>query len=145
MEALLSASGRTFLRVFAASLVVYSTGLLDAPSLSRLVLVGVAALLGSLAAAVASLQQYIPQLTFTEWVGVTYGKYLDAFTHGFLAALLVAVVGILGAPDLHTARALGAAAVVGAVNAGVRAVQALFTAAEQPLPGFGVPNPPPRG
>lgn len=140
---MLDSAGKTFLRTFAAALVVYSAGVLAAPNLNRLAALGVAALLAAISAGVKAVVVYIPEVSFVHWVGVGYGRFLDAFAHGALASLAVTLIGILGAPDLSTAHSLAVAGIVGAVNAGFRAIQAMITPGETPIPVFGLPTPRP--
>lgn len=138
MKSLLEQAGRTFLVTFASALVAFSFGISAAPNLNRITDVGVSALLASIAAAITAVQVYVPQITFTNLVGKEYGRFLDAFTRGFVGTLLVTLIGILGSPDLHTARAVAVAGIVGALNAGGRAVVALFTPGETPVPKLGL-------
>jgi hypothetical protein len=106
MTALLSAAGRSFLRAFFAALLVLSVGVLAAPDLNEMYLFGVAAIVGALAAGVRALTAYAPRLSLVSYLGHPYGDWADSFLHAFVSTLLVTIIGILGAPDLHTARAL---------------------------------------
>lgn len=142
MVQLLSAAGRAFLRAFAASLLVLGVGVLAAPDLNRAKLLGVAALLGAVAAGIRALQGYVPSLSVAAYLGHPYGDWADSFLHGFLTSLLVTLPGAFGAPDLHTARALAVGAIVGAFNAGMRALQGVLTVGEHPAPAVGVSPPP---
>jgi hypothetical protein len=142
MTALLSAAGRSFLRAFFAALLVLSVGVLAAPDLNEMYLFGVAAIVGALAAGVRALTAYAPRLSLVSYLGHPYGDWADSFLHAFVSTLLVTIIGILGAPDLHTARALAVAGIVGAFNAGVRALQGLLTTNEHPSPATGVADPP---
>lgn len=141
MTSLASAAGRSFLRAFFAALVVLSIGVFDAPNLNRIYALGVAALLGAFAAGLRALTAYVPKLSLVALLGHPYGDWADSFLHGFLAALIVTLIGILGAPDLHTARSLAVAGIIGALNAGVRALQGLGTVGEVPFRTFGIPLP----
>lgn len=132
MKELLSAAGRAFLRAFGASVIVYAAGVLAAPNLDRAYALGVAALVASLAAGLRALQAYVPQLTLTHYLGVPFGPWADSFLHGFLGSLLVTWIAILGAPDLSLSRSVAVAAVVGALAAGIRALQGALTAGEAP-------------
>jgi hypothetical protein len=140
MRSLLSAAGRAFVRAFLAALIVYAYGVLAAPSLSRIYLVGVSALLGSFAAGIRALQQFVPQLTLAHWLGKPYGDWADSFLQGVLGSLFVTLPGVLGAPDLNTAKALLVSAVTGAFTAGIRALQGFFTKGESPKPASGIPE-----
>jgi hypothetical protein len=141
VTALLSAAGRAFLRAFLASILVLSVGVFAAPDLNRMRLLGVAALLGSLVAGIRAVQAYRPKFSLVAYLGHPFGDWADSFLHAFVAALLTMTIGILGAPDLHTARAFAVAGILGAFNAGVRALQGFLTANEHPSPGIGVAEP----
>jgi len=52
-------------------------------------------------------------------------KVALSFARAFLATFLVGAVGLAQSPDFSSARAAGIALVVGAVTAGIRAVQAI--------------------
>lgn len=136
---LLSAAGRAFIGAFAVSALALSTGILAAPNLSQAYALGVAALFASVAAGVKALQQFVPQLSFGNYLAQPLGAYLDAFLQAGLGAFLVSLVGVLNAPDLATAKSLALGALVGALMAGFRALQGLVTPGEQPAPskGFG--------
>lgn len=137
MKKLLSAAGRAFIGSFLVSALALSTGILAAPNLNQAFALGVAALFASVAAGVKALQQFVPQLSFGAFVPQPFGAYLDAFLQAGLGAFLVSIVGVLNAPDLATAKSLGLAAVVGALMAGFRALQGLFTPGEHPAPNRG--------
>lgn len=51
-------------------------------------------------------------------------KLLLSFARAFVAALVVGLAGVAAVPDLSAAKALVVAAVVAAITAGLRAVQA---------------------
>lgn len=137
MKNVLSAAGRAFIGAFAVSALALSTGVLAAPNLNQAFALGVAALFASVAAGVKALQVFVPQLSFGAFVRQPIGAYLDAFLQAALGAFLVSLIGILNAPDLSTAKSLVTAAVVGALMAGFRALQGLFTPGEHPLPDRG--------
>lgn len=144
MHTLLSNAGRAFLRVFVAALIVYAYGVLAAPTLHDALMVGFAALLGAVAAGIRALQTYVPQLTVARYIGAPYGDILDSFLQGLLGALVVSIPNALGAPDLHTARMLFVAAIIGALTAGLRAVQGFLTKGQRPAPAAGLAEPPPQ-
>src|SRR5574342_859374 len=123
---ILSAAGRAFIGAFAVSVVALSTGILAAPNLSEAKALAVAALFASVAAGVKALQEFVPALRFGSYVPQPYGAYLDAFVQAGLGAFLVSFVGVLAAPNLAEAKALGVAAVVGALMSGFRALQGLL-------------------
>lgn len=142
MKNLLSAAGRAFLRVFLAALLVYAVGISHAKNLNEVVALGVAALLASLAAGLRAVQAYVPALTFSKWLPMPYGAIADSFVHGFLAAFIVSLAKWLDAPQLSAWHAAIVGAIVGAITAGVRAVQAVATYDEPPGRLRGIPNPP---
>jgi hypothetical protein len=131
---LLSSAGRAFIGAFAVSVVTLSTGILAAPNLNEAYALGVAALFASLAAGIKVLQEFVPALRFGSYIAQPFGAYLDAFLQAALGTFLVLAVGVLSAPDLATAKSLATAAVVGALMAGFRALQGLFTPGESPNP-----------
>lgn len=132
MTGLLSNAGRSFLRAFVGSLLVLLPGVLAAPNLSEMQGLGVAALISSVAAAIKAIQVFIPQLSFESLVPGFVGTVLDSFARAFLGTLAILLPGVLESPDLATAKGLATAAIVGAVTAGVRALQGFFTASEEP-------------
>lgn len=141
MHALLSAAGRSFLRAFVASILVFAPGVLSAPNLDQMYLLGVAAVVAAVAAGIRSIQVYIPALTISKYLGAPYGVWADSALRAFLGSLVVTLPGVLNAPDLDTARSLGLAALVGAVTAAVRALQGLLTTGEHPAPASGIASP----
>jgi hypothetical protein len=141
MTPLLSAAGRAFARAFGAALIVYAIGALAAPSLDNIKLIGVAALLGCIAAGLRAVQAYVPQIAFAHYLPAPYGAWVDAFLHGFLASLLVTLPGAFGAPDIGTVKSLAIAALLGALTAGLHAVQSFATPGERPTIGGGLTPP----
>lgn len=125
MHALLSAAGRAFWRVFVAALITLAPGILAAPDLHSAVLVGVAALMASIAAGLRALQAYIPKLSFDTYVGPALGRYLDAFAQALLGALVVSIPALLNYPDQGNWDALYTGLIVAGLAALARAVQAL--------------------
>lgn len=142
MKELVSAAGRAFLRAFVAALIIYGIGISTAPQLHQTYLIGVSAILGAFGAGIRALQAYVPALSFVKYLGHPYGDWVDSFAHGFLGSLLVTLPGAFGAPDLNTVRSLVIAAIIGAANAGLRALQGTFTIGEAPRPAKGLPPPP---
>lgn len=143
MRTLLSAIARTALRVFIASVVVYAGGVLAAPDLNTAKTLAFAALLASIAAVLRALITYVPVLSVAHYIKDPWGNLADSFLHAFLAVLLGNWADVLSTPHAHGWRDLLIAAVVGAVNAGVRAVQGFLTIGESPVPAVGLPEPPP--
>jgi hypothetical protein len=77
---------------------------------------------------------FFPALTFSQLVGPVYGKYVDSFVRAFLGSLAVTIPGFLDAPDFGNWKAVGLAALTGALTAALRAVEAMFTPGEQTVP-----------
>jgi hypothetical protein len=138
MKQLLANAGREFLRAFGASLIVVLPGVLAAPNLDASFGLGVAALFASLAAVFKAIQEFVPGLSFAGLVRQPIAAWLDAFSRAALGALIVSVIGILNAPDLSTSRAAITAAVIGALSAGLRALEGLGTVGESPAPDTGL-------
>lgn len=143
MTKILERAGASFLRAWVAALIVLLSGILAAPNLTAAYDLGLAALGASIAAGCRALQVFVPQLSFTHLFGQVWGAWADAFTRAFLGTFLTLITGALQAPDLSTARTLATAALVGAVTAGVRALQGLLTKGEWPAPATGVVAAPP--
>jgi len=59
-------------------------------------------------------------------------KVAYSFLRAFAATMIVTVPGILASPNFDLAKAAGISAVVAALAAGFRAIQALFTTMETP-------------
>lgn len=142
MRTLLAAAGRAFLRAFGGSLVVLGPGILAAPNLHAMRLLGVAAFIASIAAGIRALQAYAPALSVGHYLGRQIGVYVDAFLRAFVGALVVTLPGALDAPDLSTGKSLATAALIGAFTAALRAVQGFLTPGESPVPSTGVKEPP---
>lgn len=137
MKDILAGAGRRFLHAVAAALIVFVLGLLAAPDLvsDNVRLYGVAFLVAIGAAALKFIAEVAPFLSVANYVDDKYKVYaawLDAFLQAGIAAFLVAAPGALNAPDLKTAGALGVAALIGALTAGVRAIEGLLTKSERP-------------
>ena len=137
MKKLLEKAGVSFLRAFVGSIIILVPGVLSAPDLNQAYALGVASLIASFTAGVKVLQVFAPQITFRNLFGKVAGAYADSFIRSFVGTFLVLMIGVLNSPDLGTARSLGVAALVGAVTAGVRAVQGLLTKGEFPVPTMG--------
>jgi hypothetical protein len=138
MEKLLFAAGSSFLRVFGVSLLMFATGILGATDVHTAVALSIAALLASLAAGLRAIQVFVPLLS---WASVVKNKvvasWADAFTRAALASLIAFATGWLAAPDYATWKSVWLAAVIGALTAGVRALQGLLTAGHDPAPNQG--------
>lgn len=136
MKNLLEKAGASFLRAFGSSLVVFIPGILAAPDLNGAFLLATAALISSVTAGLKSLQVLIPQLTFGKLFGTVAGAYVDSFARAFLGTFITLAPGIYTAPDLNAAKAAAAGVLLGAGAAGARAIQALFTKSESPIPSI---------
>lgn len=141
MIALLSAAGRAFLRAFIASILVLAPGILSAPNLNRAYLIGVAALVASIASGIRALQAYVPEISLVHYLGHPYGDWADSFLRAFIGSLVITLPGVLGAPDLATGRSLAVGAIIGAFALGIRALQGFVTVGEHPSPGVGLADP----
>lgn len=137
MTKLLYAAGTSFLRAFGAAFLVYALGILAAPDLASARSLSIAGLLASLAAALRAVQVFVSSISFSTILPQPYAAWVDSFSRAFLATLLISVTGWLASPDFGTWRAVGLAAVVGAVAAGIRAIQGLVTKGETPSPETG--------
>jgi len=135
----LSAAGRAFLIAFGASALALMSGVSESPNLDQAFALGVAALFASIAAGIKAIQVYVPQVSFGVYIKQPFGAWLDAFIQGAIGAFLVSAFGILNAPDLGvTWKAAVVAAIVGALQAGIRALQGAVTAGETPFEDVGV-------
>jgi hypothetical protein len=142
VTALLSAAGRAFIRAFLASLLVFGFGILAAPDIGHLALAGVAGLVGAFAGGLRAIQAYVPKLALATYLGHPFGDWAESFLQAFVASLIVTLPGLAGAPNFGVMKGLAVGAIVGALNAGVRAIQGFGSTGEHPSPAVGV-NPPP--
>jgi hypothetical protein len=141
MKQLLGDAGRAFLRAFIGALIILLPGVLSAPNLDQSYALGVAAFISSVVAGLKALTVFLPQLSFTTWVGPQIGPLLDAFVQAFIGSLVILLPGVANAPDLSTAKSLIVGVLIGALTAGVRAAQGLLTTGDQPLPATGLRTP----
>ncbi len=137
MKDILAGAGRRFLHAVAAALIVFVLGLLAAPDLiaDNVRLYGVAFLVAIGAAFLKFVSEVFPFFRVANYVSDKYKVYaawLDAFLQAAVAAFVVTAPGIFNAPDLKTAGALAVAALIGALTAGVRAIEGLLTPEERP-------------
>jgi hypothetical protein len=147
MQSLLSEAGRSFLRAFAASIIVLAPGILAAPNLNRAVAIGIAAVMASIAAGLKAIQVFIPRLSLVAYLParpLPLGAWADSFLRAFLAAFVTSLIGILNMPDLSGGKAAVVGALVGAFAAGFRGIQSALTRGELPFAaaGFTIPPPP---
>jgi len=137
MGSVLSKAGRAALRAVIPVALTLGVALLGAKSVDDLRLQATVGICALLAAAVGALQEFVPQLSFAAY-SPEFGKYIDAFVQAFVGTLLTLSLSILAAPDTAFGLAAWTAAIVGALTAAVRAVQALLTPGENPAPNTGV-------
>lgn len=144
MTQLLERAGSAFLRAFLVTFVFAVTGILSAPNQQAAVALSWAALAASIVAGLRALQVFIPQLTFAHFIAQPYAAWVDSFVRAFLGTFITMWAGWLAAPDLSTWKSAVLAIVIGAVTAGVRAIQGLLTKGEDPGPDQGfTPKPAP--
>lgn len=132
MVTVLENAGRAFLKVFGPAILVVAIGIAQQPDLDRAVAVGIAGLMAAIAAGLTAMQTYLPQITVRFWVGDPVGRYLDAFLHGFLGALLVSIIGVLNEPVLSGWGSIVVSIIVGAITAGLQAVEELISPVAAP-------------
>lgn len=144
MTDLLQKAGTSFLRAFGVSFLFFATGILSAPDGQAAWALSVAALAGSIAAGLRALQVFVPAISFAGIVDQPIAAWLDSFSRVAIASFLVTITGWLAAPDLSTWKSVLLAATIGAVTAGVRALQGLLTKGEDPAPAKGLKVPEPK-
>lgn len=138
MQKLLYAAGTAFLRAFGVTFLLAATGILAAPNQSAAVALSWAALVASLVAGIRAVQVFVPGLSFAALFAQPYAAWIDSFTRAFLASFLTLLTGWLAAPDWSTWKSAVLAIIVGAITAGVRALQGLLTPGETPASDAGV-------
>lgn len=137
MNTLTADAGRAALKAFLSALLAIAPGLWVAPDLNGATALGIAALMAGIAAAVAAAQIVAPRLSFRSLVPGLPGALLDSFAHAFVGAFAVAITGWLAMPDLTTWKAVLLGALVGGLDAAMRAVQGFLTPGEAPSPTTG--------
>lgn len=141
MTVLLAAAGRTFLKTFIAALVAYAITFGATEDVNHLPLLLFSVVLAAAAAGITSLQVFVPQLTFSHFIPLPYGAWVDSFVHGFLGSLFVTLPLALTTPDITTKWGLLLPVFVGAVNAGLRALEGSLTLGQFPFIHHGLPAP----
>jgi len=126
----INSAGRALLRAIAPAVFVLATGLLAAKNLDESKTVLATAIVAILVAAAGALQAFVPALSWRSYVREGIAKYLDAFTQAAAGSFLALLTGWLTAPEWAFSTAGLTAIVIGALTAGVRAVQALITPGE---------------
>lgn len=133
--------GKTALKIFGSGLVVLLIGVTSQTTLAGAIAwatAGIFALVGAVLAAIVTL---LPQFSWQTYFPGFGGQIADAFTQAALATFLTALAGWFAAPDFSTWHSVLLGAVVGAVNAGARALQAWLTKGETPKRGLGIVPP----
>lgn len=141
MNTLVSNAGKAFLKAFLAALLVVAIGISQQPNLNGAVALGVAGLMASIAAGLSAIQTFIPQLSVAPFLPAPYGSMIDSFLRAFLGAFVVSIMGLLAQPDLSLWKSGVIAAIVGALNAGLQALQGTFTIGQRPKLAFGITIP----
>lgn len=140
MEKLLFAAMTAFGRVFAVTFLLAATGILAAPDQASAVALSWAALVASIVAGLRAIQIFIPGITFARILSQPYGAWADSFTRAFLGVFVTLSMGWLAAPDWSNWKSGVSALIIGALTAGVRALQGLATPGESPAPESGIGN-----
>jgi hypothetical protein len=139
MKQLLAVAGRRFLHTAAAAFLVFVLGILSAPNLKdNVYLLGVTFLVALIAAALDFIQEVVPKFSWSLLLPQPWAAWADAFTQAFVASFIVTITGWLSAPDISTWRSVVTAALIGALTAGVRAIEGLTTKGESPITKAGV-------
>lgn len=137
MNKLLFAAMTAFGRVFLVTFLLAATGILSAPDMSTALALSLAAFVASLVAGLRAIQVFIPQLSFSSIFPQPVGAWVDSFTRAFLAVFVTLLTGWLAAPEWSTWKSALTAVVIGALTAGVRALQGAVTIGDAPAPGVG--------
>jgi len=137
MNKLLFAAMTAFGRVFLVTFLLAATGILTAPDQISAVALSWAALVASIVAGLRAIQIFIPQFTFAKLLSQPLAAWGDAFTIAFLGAFITLLTGWLAAPEFSTSKAAITAIFIGALTAGVRAIQGLLTSGDTPVPATG--------
>lgn len=143
MKTTFSAVSRTAVRAFGVAVLILAPGIWAAPDLNSSIALGVAALIAGLAAAVKTVQELIPSISFANLLPQPWAAWADAFTQAALGAFVVAVLGWMAMPDFGTWKSVLIGALIGAGAAGARALEGLLTPGETPIPSKGVKKPVP--
>jgi hypothetical protein len=134
---LLSEAGRSFLRAFGGSLLILLPGVLSSPDFGTTRGLAVAALIASVTAGLKAIQVFVPRLSFASVIHNAYYVVADSFARAFLGTFITLVIGLLSAPEFHVTRAALIAVLVGAVTAGIRAIQGFLSNGDVPSPPTG--------
>jgi hypothetical protein len=137
MNKLLFAAMTAFGRVFIVTFLLASTGILAAPDQASAVALSWAAFIASIVAGLRAVQVFVPQISWKSLLSQPLAAWADAFTLAFLATFITLLTGWLAAPEYTTWKSAVTAIFIGALTAGVRALQGLVTAGDSPSPAIG--------
>ena len=137
MNKFLFAVMTSFGRVFLVTFLLAATGILTAPDQATAVALSMAAFIASLVAGLRAIQVFIPGISFARLFSQPIGAWVDSFVRAFLATFITLLTGWLVAPDWSTWKSAVTAVVIGALTAGVRALQGLVTSGDSPAPAAG--------
>jgi uncharacterized membrane protein YhaH (DUF805 family) len=138
VDHVLGEAGRAALKAFLSSLLVVAIGISQQTNLDNAVAIGIAGLMAAFGTLLAVVQTFVPELSLRAYLPGLPGVLSDAFIHAFLGAFIVALIGIFNEPNYSTWHAAIIAAVIGAINVGLRAVQGALTTGEDPSPRTGI-------
>lgn len=138
---LLGNVGKVLLKTLGSALLVVLIGISSQTTLHGAVAVGIAGVMAAIASTLAAIQVFVPQVTFQKYLPGPLGAVLDAFGQAAVGAFITAAIGILKEPNFSAWHSLIIAALVGAVNAGARGVQAYLNRGEQPAQARGLELP----
>lgn len=141
MEKLLFAALTSFGRSFGITFIGFAVGILGATDVSSARALSIAALAASVAAALRTVQVFIPQLSFAALLPQPWAAYVDAFARQFLAVGTTTLAGWLAAPNWGAWHSALLGILTGAAVAGVRALQGLLTPGQTPAPATGITVP----
>lgn len=135
---LLAAVARRFVFVFLSGLIVAGPGIANAPDLDKAILLGTVAVISAASAAFKAVQELWPTASVGYLLGLPqpYAAWVDAFTQAVAGTMVATIPTILdhfvstGVPDFSGWDSLVTAALIGALTAGFRAVEALLTPGE---------------
>lgn len=137
MNKFLFAVMTAFGRVFLVTFLLAATGILTAPDLETALGLSFAALIASIVAGLRAIQILIPGLSFAGLLRQPFAAWVDSFVRAFLAVFITLFTGWLVAPDWTTWKSGVTAVVIGALTAGVRALQGFATSGDEPAPALG--------
>jgi hypothetical protein len=141
MRAILEQAGRAALRVIAAGLLAIAIQVTGTHSLHDAAVLAIPALIALIASVLTVFGKYVPEITFDHYIPKPFGAMLDAFFHAGVGTLIVGLSGWLQKGSLSGWHAILLAIIIGALNAGLRAVEGAFTKGQSPFAASGIPGP----